>query len=364
MTTQLQTGRVRLVISGTDRRLASAVLERFLEWWDASGHRDLVVPVNIEPRPDVSATANTAVVTLPVHFSVPIGFEAAHSTSVDGPQLDPTGGFVEFHALARRSHVGGSGGDWIFEVVDDVPDTESMFPSEATSRRALDGFRRWRPRRGAITRASPQVVSGFRRVAGRRPFVRAAAVSVVLALAIAASVARPTRIATVMPDTYRTAPGRLPARPLTTNETATGPATVVKAMENPVVPSQSLAMFAAPSDVAPRRIASAYLRTARTAAPKTEPPAPSHAGSETGPTPGKSPPPDIEYVGTLVVVSEPSGAAVRIDGRNAGTTPLQLDGIRVGSHAIQLLLDGYPIWSTAATVVYGKSNDVLARLAR
>ena len=71
-----------------------------------------------------------------------------------------------------------------------------------------------------------------------------------------------------------------------------------------------------------------------------------------------------EYTGALLVSSEPSGAAVKIDGQPAGTTPLQIDRIRAGSHAIQVSLDGYPVWSTAATVVYGKSNGVVARFTR
>ena len=71
-----------------------------------------------------------------------------------------------------------------------------------------------------------------------------------------------------------------------------------------------------------------------------------------------------EYVGSLRVMSEPAGATVRIDGQTVGTTPLQLDRVRVGSHAVHVALDGYPAWSAAATVVYGKSNGVLARLGR
>jgi len=69
-------------------------------------------------------------------------------------------------------------------------------------------------------------------------------------------------------------------------------------------------------------------------------------------------------VASLMVMSEPSGATVRIDGQTVGTTPLQLDRVRVGSHAVHVALDGYPAWSAAATVVYGKSNGVVARLGR
>src|SRR5262245_5396780 len=68
MDTELKTGKVRFVVSGSDQHLVHAVLNRFVEWWDASGHKDLVASDDIVPLPDVTWNANAASITLPVNF--------------------------------------------------------------------------------------------------------------------------------------------------------------------------------------------------------------------------------------------------------------------------------------------------------
>jgi hypothetical protein len=70
------------------------------------------------------------------------------------------------------------------------------------------------------------------------------------------------------------------------------------------------------------------------------------------------------FVGSLEVVSEPEGATVIMNGQPVGTTPLELEGVRAGSHALTVDLDGYRRWSTAVTVVSYKRNRISPKLLR
>jgi len=66
--------------------------------------------------------------------------------------------------------------------------------------------------------------------------------------------------------------------------------------------------------------------------------------------------------GILRVESRPSGAAVIIDGRVVGTTPLQISDVEPGAHQIRLELPGHRPWSTTTTIVAGQSVRVAASL--
>jgi hypothetical protein len=66
----------------------------------------------------------------------------------------------------------------------------------------------------------------------------------------------------------------------------------------------------------------------------------------------------------LVVVSRPAGATVFLDGREVGTTPLTLPGVRVGAHAMRIELEGYRRWASALDVVASDQNRVTASLER
>lgn len=59
-------------------------------------------------------------------------------------------------------------------------------------------------------------------------------------------------------------------------------------------------------------------------------------------------------VGTLVVESRPSGAAVTINGQPRGTTPLTLDQMAPGEYDVRLALQGYRPFSTTVRVVPGE----------
>ena len=53
-------------------------------------------------------------------------------------------------------------------------------------------------------------------------------------------------------------------------------------------------------------------------------------------------PPAVEAVpGRVMVRSEPSGAQVKVDGRDRGTTPVLIEDLTRGSHRVQVMRDGY-----------------------
>ena len=66
--------------------------------------------------------------------------------------------------------------------------------------------------------------------------------------------------------------------------------------------------------------------------------------------------------GVLRVESRPSGAAVLIDGRVVGTTPLQISDLEPGTHQVRLELPGHRPWATTTTIVAGQSVRVAASL--
>jgi serine/threonine-protein kinase len=108
----------------------------------------------------------------------------------------------------------------------------------------------------------------------------------------------------------------------------------------PSPPASSQAAAAAP----PRRRPSAPV-----AAPRATTPPP--AAIPTGPT-------------LLIVESRPAGASVFLDGKPIGATPLALEGVSAGEHAIHLELPGYNRWASAVRIVSGARNRVAASLER
>jgi hypothetical protein len=70
------------------------------------------------------------------------------------------------------------------------------------------------------------------------------------------------------------------------------------------------------------------------------------------------------FIGALVVDSRPSGAQVFLDGKQIGTTPLRVETVDAGSHALRIDLDGYRRWTSAVRVVAGERNRVTASLER
>ena len=55
------------------------------------------------------------------------------------------------------------------------------------------------------------------------------------------------------------------------------------------------------------------------------------------------------YSGTLIIESKPPGAKVYVDNKLTGTTPLSVQNVPAGSHAVRLERDGYRRWSSSGT---------------
>jgi hypothetical protein len=68
-------------------------------------------------------------------------------------------------------------------------------------------------------------------------------------------------------------------------------------------------------------------------------------------------------VGSLEILSEPSGSRVFLDGKEMGQTPLSLPAVRVGQHRIRVSREGYEPYEEQAGVRQGK-NRVSASLKR
>ena len=68
------------------------------------------------------------------------------------------------------------------------------------------------------------------------------------------------------------------------------------------------------------------------------------------------------FRGSLRVTSTPAGAAVLINGLRAGTTPVVLRDLPVGSRAVRVSLEGYDRWSRAVQVVANRRTEVNAIL--
>jgi hypothetical protein len=96
-------------------------------------------------------------------------------------------------------------------------------------------------------------------------------------------------------------------------------------------------------------------------------PAPGRGASKAvAATPAKpaTPPPVKPAAGSLVVESRPAGAAVFLDGRRVGTTPLVLDTLKVGDYTIGLDITGYKRWASTVKVTSGERSRVAASLER
>jgi hypothetical protein len=66
--------------------------------------------------------------------------------------------------------------------------------------------------------------------------------------------------------------------------------------------------------------------------------------------------------GSLAIDSRPMGAAVTIDGRPVGTTPLTLTTLSPGGHSVRIERNGYRPWTTTVDVKPGERSRVAASL--
>jgi hypothetical protein len=70
------------------------------------------------------------------------------------------------------------------------------------------------------------------------------------------------------------------------------------------------------------------------------------------------------FTGALMVVSRPPGAAIFMDGKLVGATPLSLPSVPAGTHAIRIEQEGYRRWTSAVRVVASEQNRITASLER
>ena len=71
-----------------------------------------------------------------------------------------------------------------------------------------------------------------------------------------------------------------------------------------------------------------------------------------------------QLVGGLTVDSRPQGAAVFIDGKLAGATPLNVPAVPAGEHAVRLEREGYRRWTSSVRIVASGQNRVTASLEK
>ncbi|MEW6369024.1 MAG: TonB family protein [Acidobacteriota bacterium] len=69
-----------------------------------------------------------------------------------------------------------------------------------------------------------------------------------------------------------------------------------------------------------------------------------------------------ETVGALKVTSDPAGATIMLDGKNAGVTPKVINKLRPGKHVLELSKQGYIKWVGQPAVRSGKQTDVAGKL--
>ena len=125
---------------------------------------------------------------------------------------------------------------------------------------------------------------------------------------------------------------------------------------SPAQPSQSLsvplskALVSPKPGLIPRAKADVLPKPTRQSA---KPDVPSKAAAAT-----------VAEAGTLIVESRPTGAAVFLDGRAVGRTPLNLPGVKAGDHTVRLDLGEYRLWTTPIKVVGGAPNRIGASLEK
>jgi hypothetical protein len=70
----------------------------------------------------------------------------------------------------------------------------------------------------------------------------------------------------------------------------------------------------------------------------------------------------VPLTGSIYVDSRPRGARVFLDGKEIGTTPVQIPDVRIGSHVVRLQLADHRVWSNSVSVSAGKESRVTGSL--
>ena len=113
--------------------------------------------------------------------------------------------------------------------------------------------------------------------------------------------------------------------------------------------------FALSADLASKTIDVALLPAKKQASGEAPKPRASLTPPPRTSKPPPPPPPSVSSklaasTGALYVDSRPQGARVFVDGKEVGVTPLQLEGQRVGSHHVQLVLTDHQTWTSTTKI--------------
>lgn len=127
----------------------------------------------------------------------------------------------------------------------------------------------------------------------------------------------------------------------------------------PVAPTPSTAAKPPAARTSPETARRETRPRSQAAAPPTRPRTTAGGGAVT-----ERPQARARFEGSLVIVSRPPGASVRIDGHPVGTTPMTMSALSAGSHVVRLEREGYRTWSAAIQIVAGRQNRVSASLDR
>lgn len=141
--------------------------------------------------------------------------------------------------------------------------------------------------------------------------------------------------------------------PLALGDVPLGTRTVVVARRGYIAEDQRIVLTSA----RPSRSLEVRL-TAEAVLPKLARPRTSAGGPAAG-----RPAPSATSTGTLAVESRPAGAAVTINGKPSGTTPLSLDAVAPGEYRVGLALKGYQPFLTTVRVVAGERARAAASLS-
>jgi hypothetical protein len=71
---------------------------------------------------------------------------------------------------------------------------------------------------------------------------------------------------------------------------------------------------------------------------------------------------EAHFIGTLAIDSDPPGAAVLVDRRPVGETPIAVPQSRAGSHVVWIERAGYLRWTSVVTVAADKTTRVRVKL--
>ncbi len=86
------------------------------------------------------------------------------------------------------------------------------------------------------------------------------------------------------------------------------------------------------------------------------------AAPAAGGTPAGSPPAEQVGIGSILAETRPPGAAVWLDQRLVGETPVSIPDVPAGAHRIEFRLDGYRTWTTTVEVATATQARVAASL--